>query len=933
MKKRIKVNKLIARLIPVALIIATVFSACTKKNTEVSDPINADGQLVDADGYIINDEGELLDPNDPNAWLFEKPRPEFDWRQNVYSEYALDFKLGDNEPYHIFDINSVDGKVIAVAKLNTETDDTLDNVDYSLALIDNDKPDELTLLDIPTEISGFGTNVGGTIIDAGYSGVRLCKDGSVIGVYYGTVCRVNESGELEMTGIRYLTHWNFSGEIITNTDISAYLDKEYGFVKYTNLLSNGSIAVFTECDKIYGFLIDTAGNITSGREITTNDGLYYVSDIETDSEGRDIVFYSYYYSGKISVVDVADDTDDSHNASDNNTSESVNASEDSADTEEEYDREERLFVDAALLNPDTLMLEDSVVIPYEIRKNDYYSINRGYNKDFVYSNENGVYSFDIGDEEVTPVMNYANSDFRGYFFTDIATISANNFIGIFTTYDEGIMLVAGFEEVPKATLDSIETIKLGVYGQDNSLRKIVREYNNSKQGYRIILEDYSKLEVADLSLEDAESIIVNERLKEKEEGFAGEITVTEADYTEYVGLLQLAQLRQDILDRTGPDLLMINPNKFDFDELGKKGLLVDFDELAKNDVELSGANGDMLYDAYLMNAMDAYAIDGKHYLYLYDFYYNIYTGRNSGNVLPSNNNGWSIIDFDITYNQYHVGGSSLNSYDLTNAPVLIAYKTRTQFIDIMLKYDGSEFVDTGNDTCTFDSEDFVSLLKYAGSLPAQNNDNLAVYQDISVSYRNDSVLISENILGMGTPEGFWSDMCRNFDGDYCCIGFPSRNGEESMSGAISIAELPIAIISNGNVDGAWDFAREFYCDDYQNSIVERGAGIPVLSDAFENWLSEGMNRSAGLYYTDASGNSVFAPNTYIAGGQNYTVPYMMDDDVVAIKNSILNCKKQEFTDAEIIRIVKEETNIYFAGGITAEETAANIQERVLEYLK
>lgn len=927
---KIKLKKLYTFFMAIVLL-AMVFSSCGKKDAD-NNVIDPAGQ-TDMNGLMGPDGNIITNPNDSYADLFSLPRPEFDWRENVYSEYALDFKLDEVEPYHIFDVNTVNGKILAVAKINVETVAT-DVVNYRLAIIDNDDVNNPKMLEIPDAVTLFGNSGGNdvAIIDSGYSGVKVCHDGSILGMYYGTTCFVNAAGDLEMSGVRYMTHWASDGTILWNTDVSEYLSKEYGFVKYANLLSDGRTVVFTECDKIYGFVINIDGSIAVGREIGSDEGLYNVSDIEGTADGRDVVFYNKTYKESVYVgtpaePENADEDVDSIEAV-NNANESAN----NADGAIEYIRYEQFFVDAAYLDADTLTLRDGAVIPYEIKKNDYYSINRGVGKDFIYTNEIGVFAFNIGDTEAVPVMNYVNSDFRGYFFTDIAAVSSDELMGIFTTYDEGIMIAAGFKAVDKATLNGIETVKLGVFGLDDKLKRLVREYNNSQSGYRLIIEDYSQLEIENISIDEAQNYIIDDRLGEEAADYSGEVIVTESDYQTYLKKLQLAQLRQDILNRTGPDLIMVDPNLFDYCGLADTGLLVEFEELAAEDVELSGANGDKLDEAYLMNVMDAYAIDGKHYLYMYDFYYNIFTGRASSRILPSNT-GWSIIDFDITYSPYHVGGTSLMAYDLNNAPVMIAYKTRTQFVDIMTRYTGSEFVNMDTGLCEFDSEDFISLLKYAGSLAVSNDDSLPVYSDISVSYRNDSVLINENLLGMGTPEGFWSDMCRNFDGDFSCIGFPSRSGNAGKSGTISMAELPIAIIRNGNVDGAWSFAREFFCDKYQNGIINRGCGIPVLKDSFDAWFSEGMSRSAGLYCVDESGNNVFCPNTYIAGGQYCTVSYMMEDDALLVKESIMACDEREFTNPAITQIIKEETDRFFAGGITAEETAENIQKRVTEYLE
>ena len=847
-------------------------------------------------------------------------RSEYDWRENVYHEYSLDFQLDKYEPYHIYDINIVDGHIKAVAKINSETIDGSDVI-YELIIADNDAPEELIRLDMPAEVIKNSKAPSGdfSILDADYSGLKMYADGSIVGVFSASFGTMNDEGAPEISYARFMTCWEKNGEVAWCTDISEYLTTEYGFVKYFNRLSNGMTVVFTENNKNYGFVINKSGEIEAGRVIDEGDALFYVSDIISDKSGRPIVFYSKTYDGS-AAVNNGDAQSNEENNSDN-----------SSGNEPEAVLYEEFHVDAAYFDVSSVSIAEGAVIPYEIRKNDYFTICPGIKSDFMYSDQNGVHTFNVGDEKSVAMMNFANSDFRGYFLTDACAVSDTEFVGVYATYDEGVMIASGFEYVNPTELDKITTIELGVYGTDENIRRIVREYNNKCKDYHVIIKDYSALELKDIDLQSATMDYVTSDYFFNDADEAP--ILTEGDFNAYVRKLQLEALKNDVLAGKGPDLLMIDPAVFDYGELADAGLLVEFESLVGDDVEISGGDSSNLADAYLMNVMDSFAINGKHYLYYYDFMYSVYTGREASSILPSSGMGWSIIDFDLVYSDYHIGGNALKVYDLTSAPVLIAYRTRSQFIDVMLKYDGSEFVNIEEGTCDFDSEDFISLLKYAGSLDEVNDDKRPVYKDMSVSYRNDSVLLTEMTLGAGTPDGFWSDMCRNFDGEYTCIGFPSRDGYAANSGVITMAELPIAVTNIGYKDGAWDFAKQFFKDDYQKSIIERGVGIPMLLDSFEEWFEVGKSRSAGLYYTDETGNSVFSPNTYMVAGSQSAVPYMMDNDVKVVKDSISACQKSEFTNPGICRIVREEAYKYFAGNISAEETAANIQNRVKGYLE
>lgn len=532
-----------------------------------------------------------------------------------------------------------------------------------------------------------------------------------------------------------------------------------------------------------------------------------------------------------------------------------------------YDMDDDYSTKAAYLDPATITVKERLELPEYLKTNGFSEINNGYSTDFVVSTTTGVAKFNAGDKDITLFMNYINSDIDTSGIFNIVMIDDEHFIGSY--YDSNWdTKVAVFTYVDPKDIPDKQLINMAVYYLDYNTRARVIDFNKENDEYRIIVTNYSEF-------------------------------ATEDDY-----LAGYTKLNNDIIAGNCPDIVIAHPQFINYSAYANKGLLVDIDDLIAKDDELKDNN-------YLENVFDAYAVNGKHYIGVYSFEY--LTFLSSTNVV-GNATSWTISDFKNMQKNFPAGSQ------------LMSYITRDSFLNYMIIYDGSEFVNVETGKCEFDSEDFVTLLEYAATLPEEVNyeddmyyyDSYGSYAD---NYRSGKYILMDQYLY--EPKWYQSNIYEYFNGEATAIGFPSRTGDSAV---ISTSGLPFAIFSNGNVDGAWSFAREVFTEEYQNSIEY---DIPVLESAFDKWAAKGMERN---YYENEDGTIEYYDNYYYIDDVEYVIPVMTQADVDAMKNMITSCSKSQYYNQDIYDIIEEEASACFSGQKTAKEVAGIIQSRVQLYI-
>ena len=249
------------------------------------------------------------------------------------------------------------------------------------------------------------------------------------------------------------------------------------------------------------------------------------------------------------------------------------------------------------------------------------------------------------------------------------------------------------------------------------------------------------------------------------------------------------------------------------------------------------------------------------------------------------------------------------------------------------------FVNWDEMTCSFDSEDFLSLLQYIASLPQTDTDerNYEVseanpYGEFT-EYRNGKTLAT-----MGSFHGGIESFIRNYgyfgkDNSVYC-GYPTADGKNGTL-LQTTSQLCTILSFCEDTDLAWDYIKTYITYQYEDGGFEDG--ITALHSQFRK-LQNGKKTYYHLRYNGGMswGSSERTPDadgTYRGEPGDF---YTSDDiDFAGIEKWLdeIGSPVLRFAYPEALtNIITEEIGSYLGGARSAEETAKMLQSRVSLYL-
>ena len=409
-----------------------------------------------------------------------------------------------------------------------------------------------------------------------------------------------------------------------------------------------------------------------------------------------------------------------------------------------------------------------------------YGIYQGNGCDFLLNGNGGVYTYNIGDTEITQIMNFINSDLGTSYLQYITMLDQEHLVGMY--YDETdnySMKTAIFTKVDPKDVPDKETLILGANYLDSATRKQIINFNKTNSKYRIAVRDYS------------EYATMNDYM---------------ASYT---------QLNNDIISGNMPDILVVDSN-VPVENYISKGLIADIGEFIERDEELSQVE-------YMDNVFDAYRVNGTLYYLVPSFNVRTVIGKTS---LVGDREGWNMEEFMALMDSLPEGTNSFGEV------------TRSYFLTMLMQYCGTDLIDVSTGKCNFESQEFINMLEFAATLPDsydyyyEDDYDWTAYQS---QYRDNRTVLMETYIGQ--IKGLTYTLNGYFGEDINYIGFPceGRNGS-----VISAGTSYVLSAKSGNLDGAWEFVRYYLTDDCQTG--DDYYGLPVKKDVFYEKAAEALER-------------------------------------------------------------------------------------------
>ena len=232
----------------------------------------------------------------------------------------------------------------------------------------------------------------------------------------------------------------------------------------------------------------------------------------------------------------------------------------------------------------------------------------------------------------------------------------------------------------------------------------------------------------------------------------------------------------------------------------------------------------------------------------------------------------------------------------------------------MMLYNSSSFIDRNTGKCNFDNNDFYECLNLAKNLPEEIDYN-EDYHLYSNDENNKYLMEMAQVIDIGSLSRLHGI---RFDGkEITCVGFPC----EGRNGSAIMKSSGFAISTRSeNIDGAWQFLRTLYMDDFQEKLWH---SLPVNRKVFMEKAEALRNKKEGETFSYAA-NEPVSPMLSLGGMTKEDL-----DEIMEMINNIHVCGE---ADEEILKIIEEESSAFFSGGRSVEETAGIIQSRVQLYL-
>ena len=452
------------------------------------------------------------------------------------------------------------------------------------------------------------------------------------------------------------------------------------------------------------------------------------------------------------------------------------------------------------INTDTVGQESE--LPESLMWNGYNTLTAGVATDIVYTNSNGVYGFNVGEEQPVQIMSYINSDLNTNNISNIIVLDETHFIAFYYDRTDGVNKGAFFtKKNPEDIPDKQVLVLAGSYVPYEMKVRIIN-YNKSSDQYRIVVKEYESYNTRDNY---------------------------NASYT---------QLNNDIISGNMPDILIAD-TMLPVENYISKGLIADVGKLIERDEELSQVE-------FMQNVFDAYSVDGKLYYIIPSFNVQTLVAKTA---MVGDRDSWTMQEFQEFVNSLPEGTEAIGEL------------TRSWFMSMVMQYCGSEFVDASDGKCNFNSPEFISILEYAKTLPEVLPDDYYegdYWMNYDSQYReNRSVLMQCYISSLRdmnmTMNGYFGE-------DVNFVGFPTATGNGTV---VSGDSTYVLSSKSKNLEGAWDFIRYYLTEEYQESLEWC---FPVVKSVFDEkakealgrpyWIDENGNKVEYDNYFDINGESV-----------------------------------------------------------------------------
>ena len=512
-------------------------------------------------------------------------------------------------------------------------------------------------------------------------------------------------------------------------------------------------------------------------------------------------------------------------------------------------------------------------------------------------------------------VNWIDSDIDYGGIYSIRALESGDFVCVCDNYGDDGSHSVELVKLTRAPYDpdaERQVITMACMGVNYYIRMRVIDFNKTNTQYRIRMADYSQYNTGD-------------------DSSAG-----------------VTKLNTEIIAGHIPDIFCLSTN-IPANQYAGKGV---FEDLTPY-IEKEFGKDALVEDFFKTLRSD----DGKLYEIYGAFMIDTAVGLES---IVGDGSSWTFADMNAAMEKLPAGATVLNEY-----------YNREAAAEIFLYSGASRFVDWQTGKCSFDSAEFIDLLNFvksfktAAEVEASHGNDYTYEEEYTRLNSGKQLLSQQNIYDFNE---YRANTYYVLNGAPSFVGYPgsgSRFSSSYMSG--------FAVSSKSQFkDAAWDFIKYILSEEYQSENM--WFGLPTNKAVFEKMLAEAKTPTySGTYEEEkvADGDTVFGnpmysdesypdtsekysdynkgstdgqgrkeePKTYswqydYATGEEWNIPVfaMTDAEEQALRALMSGITTFYRSDTSLRGIIDEETQSFFNGQKSAEETAKMIQSRATIYV-
>lgn len=347
----------------------------------------------------------------------------------------------------------------------------------------------------------------------------------------------------------------------------------------------------------------------------------------------------------------------------------------------------------------------------------------------------------------------------------------------------------------------------------------------------------------------------------------------------YEGLGYSERLYADMAAGNGPDIIDMSDGDH-YTSYVKNGYLENLSPY----LEQSRYKDDIVW-----NVLDTYKMDGGLYMFVPQFQLRGILLHPEYDVAPEEWNMETFLEL-IEKNQWEK-----DIYGQQGAPEWLLY--------YLICGRQTEFIDWEKKKAAFETEEFIDLLTLCREYAQADWSDV---KDMTYEEQQWNALCAIKTYGMG----FWDYlfMADIYGREYPVYGFPTLSGQ--TYGIETTNDCCAIYAGSKQKEGAWQFIESLLWDSNQNYRGTANPGFPIRISLLKELAAEAKSHTVRTSFTR----------------ETLTIT---DSEIVILEDIIYNGNlSNTLLDYSIWDVIREETDAYFAGDKSAEETAHVIQSRV-----